>query len=98
MTISGNSIFASDRCSVGVVVFPKSANGPVLPVRAIAGNRTGLGNPGYLKVFDGSIYVSDGGSSRVQVFPLNANGNVAPTRSIGGARTSPSGFHSVFVF
>jgi hypothetical protein len=91
---------ASDLLYVGndgnnsITVYPHTASGNVVPMRVIAGPKTGISDPGQLAE-DGqnNLYVANGKfgttsiSPAILVFAHGANGNVAPIRKIFGSRT-----------
>lgn len=78
--------------SIGV--FPLTANGNVVPQRAIIGTATTFGSLRGIVVVNDTIVVVDQGTNSIDFFPVDANGNVAPSRQIKGAATllnSPCG-------
>jgi hypothetical protein len=79
-----------------VVVFARTANGNVAPLRTISGAATGLNHPYSVAVdtVNNEVAVTNAVGNTVTVYARTANGNVAPLRTISGAATglnSPAG-------
>ena len=69
-----------------MTVYSSTATGNALPIRTIAGNRTGISEPlGVAVDTTGRLYVSQPNS--ISVFAPRASGNVAPIATIKGHRT-----------
>jgi WD40 repeat protein len=98
LAIAGGSIYVSDSCSRGILVFPDTRTGLVAPTRTISGTNTGLAVPGVVSVFQGELFVTDAGSNSVRVFPASGNGNLTPTRTISGNFTGLGGPVGAVVF
>jgi fibronectin type 3 domain-containing protein len=77
-----DEIFVTDGNTSSVLVFNRSGNGNVAPVRTIAGASTGLINPEaiqYDSIADQLVVAN--GDSAFLFFPRTASGNVAPLRT-----------------
>lgn len=73
-----------------ILVFGRTANGNVAPLRAIVGPATGLVfNPNGVAVdtANNELVMVNGGNNSVRVYGRTANGDVAPLRTISGAAT-----------
>ncbi len=85
--------FAGGQGTGGVTVYPAGSNGNVTPLATIAGDSTGLDNPGGIAVdSSGKIYVANRGGGRtnassITVYPAGTNGNVKPIAVIAGPNT-----------
>jgi hypothetical protein len=78
-----------------ILVFNRTADGDVGPIRSITGLATGLLIPGAVAIdlASNELVVSDEGSvnfAAIRVYPRTASGDVAPLRSITGAATGLS--------
>lgn len=72
-----------------ILVFARTANGDVAPLRTIVGAATGLSRPigCVVDAVNGEIAVVNFNSNSITVFSRTANGDVAPLRTIVGAAT-----------
>jgi hypothetical protein len=90
-----NEFFVTIGASSGpsVLVFSRTANGNVAPLRTISGAATGLVVPYGVAVdtVNNEVAVANLSGSSVTVYARTANGNVAPLRTISGAATGLSG-------
>ena len=88
--IVANSFFDNTVSLGGLLVFPRTANGNVAPIRQITGPSTGLCNPIGMtldRVHDELFVTNAAANSACQpsvvVFARSAGGNAAPLRTIG---------------
>lgn len=82
-----NSYNADGNGTPGIVVFPRTADGDVAPVRAIVGPSTQLGSYTNYLAYDpvhDELYADASAGSAYAVFPRTADGDVAPTRRVTG--------------
>lgn len=83
--IAQNEIYVSNNNSNSVTVYAINANGNVAPLRVLAGNLTGLGNPSGIAVDlvnDELLVVNKSLPYSVTAYPRLASGNVPPLRTI----------------
>ncbi len=77
----------------GILVFSRTANGNVAPLRSIAGSNTLMGtytNHVALDLANNEIYAQGNSGQGIVVFARTASGNVAPLRNITGPATGLS--------
>jgi DNA-binding beta-propeller fold protein YncE len=90
-----NEFFVTIGASLGpsVLVFSRTANGNVAPLRTISGAATGLISPYGVAVdiVNNEVAVTNLSGNSVTVYSRTANGNVAPLRTISGAATGLNG-------
>jgi DNA-binding beta-propeller fold protein YncE len=90
-----NEFFVTIGASLGpsVLVFSRTANGNVAPLRTISGAATGLIAPYGVAVdiVNNEVAVANLSGNSVTVYSRTANGNVAPLRTISGAATGLNG-------
>ncbi len=95
--VVANSASHAPETLQGVVVYSRTADGDVVPLRTLTGVDTGLHYPTgvFVDTVNDELYVAGasgvGGSGRVLVFCRTASGNTAPDRVLEGAAT---GLHS----
>jgi DNA-binding beta-propeller fold protein YncE len=85
-----DEIAVANNGDSSLLVFSRSQNGNVAPVRAIRGDRTRINHPMGV-AFDsktGELWVSNYGDHSILAFDRNASGNVAPRRVV---RSAPPG-------
>jgi DNA-binding beta-propeller fold protein YncE len=87
-----NELFVTNNGNDSVTVYSRSTSGNVAPLRALAGNATGLNGPIGVAVdtVNNELFVANDNTDSITVYPLTANGNVTPTRTIAGAGTGLS--------
>jgi hypothetical protein len=85
--LAQEELFVTNGTSV--VVYARTANGDVAPVRTLAGAATGLNNTQGLAVdrVNDELVVVNAGNNSITVYPRTADGNVAPLRTLIGAST-----------
>lgn len=96
---AGEIFVASNNCGgTGIVVFPETASGTVIPTRTITGSNTGILNPLGLAVFHDEIYLLDGTSPpAMRVFSAIASGNAIARRTLTGTHTGMENASSLFL-
>ena len=79
--------------SPSVLVFARTANGNVAPLRTISGAATGLNSPYGVAVdiVNNEVAVTNLSGNSVTVYARTANGNASPLRTISGAATGLNG-------
>jgi DNA-binding beta-propeller fold protein YncE len=95
-TVNNEFFVAIGLPTNSVLVFARTANGNVAPLRTISGAATGLNSPYGVAVdiVNNEVAVTNLSGNSVTVYARTANGNVAPLRTISGAATglnSPTG-------
>jgi len=80
---------ASPPVTASVMVFSRTANGDVAPLRTLSGATTGLSIPVGLALdrTNDEVFVTNAGATSVTVYGRTASGDTAPLRTIGGAST-----------
>ena len=81
-----NEIFVANQGADSIIVYSRTANGNVAPIRTISGAPTGLNGPGGIAVdtVNNEIVVANWTGNSITVYSRTANGNVAPIRTISG--------------
>jgi DNA-binding beta-propeller fold protein YncE len=84
---SADELYVSNAGNNTITVYHHDAQGNAAPIWTIAGQNTGLENPGQLSEdAQGNLYVVNGGAS-ILVFAFHAHGNVKPLRVLHGPAT-----------
>ncbi len=86
-----DELFVSNSNSNSVTVYARTASGNAAPIRVLAGNATGLGNPSGIAVDlvnDELLVVNKSLPYSVTVYARTATGNVAPLRTLVGTLTT----------
>jgi hypothetical protein len=92
-TVNNEFFVAIGSPTNSVLVFARTANGNVAPLRTISGAATGLNGPYGVAVdiVNNEVAVANLGGNSVTVYARTANGNASPLRTISGAATGLSG-------
>ena len=95
-TVNNEFFVAIGSPANSILVFARTANGNVAPLRTISGAATGLNGPYGVAVdiVNNEVAVANLGGNSVTVYARTANGNASPLRTISGAATglnSPTG-------
>jgi DNA-binding beta-propeller fold protein YncE len=96
-----NEIVVSNgrRLLESITVYPRLANGDVVPIRTIAGANTLLTRNRHIvaDTLNNEIVVANRGAGRVNFYSRTANGNVAPLRTIEGPMSQLQGTRALYV-
>ena len=87
MDLEHDEVFVANNGDNSILVFSRSADGNVAPLRAIHGARTGLDMPIGIALDpkSGEIWVTNSNSHTALVFARDASGDAAPKRMVRNA-------------